>query len=217
MSTSSATPAYRMSANAEFKAQYGKTLRWSLLGAILIVLIAFFVSPEIKFKPYKMRQQEMELVELNDTPQDFELPPPVEAPTPPRVIEAAPDDAVTDDVEIADTLIDLTAALNDGMGAISLDNGEQFVVSAENPKLLQRVQPEYPEMARMAQLQGTVIVKVLVGPDGTVLDAQVVKSVNPTLDQSALAAARRTKWIPGKQRNIPVKAWMALPFNFKLH
>jgi len=35
--------------------------------------------------------------------------------------------------------------------------------------------------------------------------------------EAALAAARKCKFIPGKQRNIPVKAWMALPFNFRLN
>ena len=35
--------------------------------------------------------------------------------------------------------------------------------------------------------------------------------------QEALDAARRCKFSPGKQRNIPVKAWMALPFAFKLN
>ena len=91
------------------------------------------------------------------------------------------------------------------------------MVSQEKPVILQYVPPEYPEMARMSQLQGTVIVKVLVGPDGNVMDAQVLQGVNPLLDRAAIAAARRTKWKPGKQRNIPVKAWMALPFNFRLH
>jgi protein TonB len=72
-------------------------------------------------------------------------------------------------------------------------------------------------MARRAALEGTVIVKVLVGPDGTVKDAIVVQGVNPLLNKAAVEAARRCKFIPGKQRNIPVKAWMALPFTFRLN
>jgi outer membrane biosynthesis protein TonB len=36
------------------------------------------------------------------------------------------------------------------------------------------------------------------------------------LDREALKAARKTLWTPGKQRNIPVKCWMALPYNFTL-
>ena len=221
MSSQTGTPVYQLSANAQFKAEYNRTLRWSVIAAIVLTIISFAVSPEIRFKPYKLRTEEIEIVDIEDRPDTFELPPPpVEAPPPPKVIEAAPDDEVAEDVDIADSFIDLDQALNSGMQAYSLDNvGEEFVVSQEKPKLLPGgwVKPEYPEMARMAQLQGTVIVKVLVGPTGAVMDAQVVKSVNPTLDRAALDAARRTKWSPGKQRNIPVKAWMALPFNFRLH
>ena len=34
---------------------------------------------------------------------------------------------------------------------------------------------------------------------------------------AALVAARRCKFKPGKQRNIPVKAWLAIPYRFRLH
>ena len=79
------------------------------------------------------------------------------------------------------------------------------------------VAPDYPEIARMSQLEGTVIVKVLVGPDGSVMEAAIVTGVHPLLNRSALAAARKAKFSPGKQRNIPVKAWMAIPYRFRLN
>ncbi len=210
---------YTLSANAAFKAQYQKTLRWSVLLAFLVTIIAFIVSPEIRFKPYTLRTDELEIVDLQEPPPVVDLPPPPPAaPPPPKVIEAAPDDAFTDDVDIAETLIDFNQALDTGMQGIDLGGDSEFVVSQEKPTLRPGgfVSPEYPEMARLSQMQGTVIVKVLVGPDGNVLDAQIVKGVHPLLDREALAAARKTKWNPGKQRNIPVKAWMALPYNFTL-
>lgn len=209
---------YTMSANAAFKAQYTRTLRWSTLIAILVTIIAFIISPEIKFKPYKLRQDEIEVVDIEDQQENIELPPPpAEAPPPPKVIEAAPDDEVTEEVDIADTFLDLDQALTSGMEAFDLSGQDEgFVVSQEKPKLKQFIPPEYPEMARLSQMQGTVVVKILVGPDGSVMDAQILKGIHPLLDREALKAARKTKWIPGKQRNIPVKAWMALPYNFTL-
>ncbi len=72
-------------------------------------------------------------------------------------------------------------------------------------------------MARASQFEGTVVVKVQVGTDGKVLQAIILKGVHPMLDNSALAAARRCKFSPGKQRGIAVKAWMAIPFAFRLH
>ena len=219
MTTDTADLQYTLSANAEFKGQYNKTLRWSVLIAIMVTIVAFIVSPEIKFTPYKLRTEEIEIVDLEDQTEDIELPPPpAEAPPPPKVIEAAPDDEVDEDVDIADTFVDMESVLTSGMQAIDLGGNEGFVVSQEKPRLKPSSYrpPEYPEMARLSQMQGTVVVKILVGPNGDVLDAQSLKGIHPLLDREALKVARKTKWIPGKQRNIPVKCWMALPYNFTL-
>jgi protein TonB len=211
---------YTLSANAAFKAQYQKTLRWSVVLALLITVIAFIISPEIKFKPYVLRTDELEIVDVSEPPEAIDLPPPPPAPPPPiREIEAAPDDAFADDVDIADTFVDFDQALTSGVGDFDVPGADDgFVVSQEKPTLRPGgfVPPEYPEMARLSQMQGTVVVKILVGPDGSVLDAQILKGVHPLLDREALRAARMTRWNPGKQRNIPVKAWMALPYNFTL-
>jgi len=217
LSAKNETPTvYKMSANDEFKAQYNKYLRWSALIAILLVLIGAMISPNYVPNPYKLRQEEFEVVDVEDQEIIDIPPPPVEAPPPPKVIEAAPDDEVDDDVEIADTLMDLDMAISSSMP--SFETGDEgFVASSTNPRITHFAKPDYPEMARRAQIEGTVIVKVLVGPDGSVKDAQVLQGVNPLLNNAALVAARKCKFIPGKQRNIPVKAWMALPFNFRLN
>ena len=206
-----------MSANELFKAQYNKYLRWASLTAVVLTLIGFMVSPKYVPNPYKLRQEEFEVVDIEDQEIIDIPPPPKEAPPPPKVIEAAPDDEVADDVEIADTLMDLDQAITSSMPSFDLGAGTGFVASSENPRIIQWAKPDYPEIARRAQIEGTVIVKVLVGPDGSVKDAQILQGVNPMLNKAALNAARRCKFSPGKQRNIPVKAWMALPFAFRLH
>ncbi len=217
MSTASVNNGIKISANDLFKQQYNKYLRWSALAAILLTLIGFLVSPNYVPNPYKLRQEEFEVVDIEDQEIIDIPPPPKEAPPPPKVIEAAPDDEVSDDVEIADTLMDLDSAITSSMPSFDLNQGTGFVASSENPRIVQWAKPEYPEMARRAQMEGTVIVKVLVGPDGSVKDAQILQGLNPMLNKAAIAAARKCKFIPGKQRNIPVKAWMALPFAFRLH
>lgn len=207
----------KMSANDLFKAQYNKYVRWATLVAIVLTLIGVMVSPKYVPNPYKLRQEEFEVVDIDDQEIIDIPPPPKAAPPPPKVIEAAPDDEVSDDVDIADTLMDLDAAISSSMPSFNLNEGTGFVASSENPSIIQWAKPQYPEIARRAQIEGTVIVKVLVGPDGSVKDAQILQGVNPMLNKAAIAAARKCKFRPGKQRNIPVKAWMALPFAFRLH
>ncbi len=217
MTTAPMPDVLQLSANAKFKAEYGRTLRWSALITVVLMLLLAMLIPDYVPNPYKLRQEEFEAVNL-DEQQALDIPPPpVEAPPPPKVIEAAPDDEVAEDVDIADTLMDLDEAISSSMPSFGPVGDEGFVASSENPKILQWAKPEYPEMARRAQLEGTVMVKVLVGPDGTVKDAIIISGVNPLLNKAAIEAAKRCKFIPGKQRNIPVKAWMALPFSFRLN
>ncbi len=216
MSTVPVENGYQLSANDQFKAQYNKYLRWSALAAVIIVLVGALLSPTYIPNPYKLRQEEFEVVDIDDQEIIDIPPPPVEAPPPPKVIEAAPDDEVADDVDIADTLMDLDMAISSSMGNFQIAD-EGFVASSTNPTITFWAKPKYPEVARMAQVEGTVIVKVLVGPGGDVMQAQVIQSVHPLLNKAAIEAAYKCKFIPGKQRNIPVKAWMALPFNFRLH
>jgi len=207
----------QLSANAKFKAEYGRTLRWSALVTVVLMLLLALLIPDYVPHPYKLRQEEFEAIDIDQQEAVDIPPPPVEAPPPPKVIEAAPDDEVAEDVDIADTLMDLDEAISSSMPSFGPVGDEGFVASSENPKILTWAKPEYPEMARRAQLEGTVMVKVLVGPDGTVKDAIIISGVNPLLNKAAIEAAKRCKFIPGKQRNIPVKAWMALPFSFRLN
>lgn len=201
-----------VTANDLFKAQYNRTMRWALLVSVVFTIIFFLVTPTYHPNPYKLRTKELEVQEIQeavDVP-----PPPQDIPKPPQKVEAAPDDEVDDDTEIADTLMDTDEMLDMSMGDIG--GGGDFVASQDKPMLKSYASPDYPEMARVSLLEGTVIVKVQVGTDGTVIQAVVIQSVHPILDAAAVDAARRCKFKPGKQRGIPVKAWMAIPYVFAL-
>ena len=56
---------------------------------------------------------------------------------------------------------------------------------------------------------------VTIGKDGTVENAKIYKSL-PMLDEAALAAAKKCKFKPAKQRDKFVRVKMTIPFHFKL-
>lgn len=60
-------------------------------------------------------------------------------------------------------------------------------------KLLDRVAPAYPALARSMALEGSVKVEAVVAPDGTVKGVEV-KGGHPVLAQAAMNAVRRWKW-----------------------
>ena len=201
------------SANELFKAQYNKYMRWAVLGALLFTILFFLFSPKYKPNPYKIFSEEMEMVDVADA---IDIPDiPKETPKPQVAVEAVPDEMADEDADVADALIDADELLDIGGGYE--DGGNDFQVSQDKPVLTSFSPPEYPEIARASQLEGTVLVKVQVGTDGSVLQAVVIRSVHPTLDREAVKAARRCKFKPGRQRDIPVKAWMAIPFAFSLN
>lgn len=202
-----------ISANDLFKAKYNKYMRWSLIGAVIFTILFFLFSPKYKPNPYKIYNEEMVAVDIEAPPDIPDIP--KETPKPQVQVEAVPDDLADEDVEVADALIDADELTDFGDMYESGDG--DFTVSQDKPVLISFAQPEYPEIARASHLEGTVLVKVQVGTDGSVLQAIVIKSVHPTLDREAVRAAKRCKFKPGKQRGFPVKAWMAIPFAFKLN
>ena len=86
-----------------------------------------------------------------------------------------------------------------------------------DPSVKTPVRAAYPEEARLNQFEGTVIVQVLVGTDGSVKDATIIQSVAPILDESALTASYEWTFYPARDECLPVEATMAIPFVFRLN
>ena len=62
-----------------------------------------------------------------------------------------------------------------------------------------------------------MVVRVLVGPDGNVLEIEQVSSdLGFGLDVTALKAARQSKWSPGTRDGVPNAMWAELRFDFRL-
>ncbi len=75
---------------------------------------------------------------------------------------------------------------------------------------------QYPDMEQRARIQGRVIVRFVVGPDGRTSNVEVVRSVSPGLDLAAVQAVQRARFEPGTQDGQPVPVWMTLPITFRI-
>ena len=75
----------------------------------------------------------------------------------------------------------------------------------------------YPTEAEKAKIQGRVIVSFVVEKDGSISEAKVVKSIDPSLDAEALRVINAMpNWIPGKQKGEPVRVKYVVPMTFRL-
>lgn len=75
----------------------------------------------------------------------------------------------------------------------------------------------YPPTAAKQNIQGKVIVMVVVERTGRVGDVKVVRSVDPELDAEAVRVCRSLpNFIPGRQNGQPVNVWYTIPITFRL-
>lgn len=93
---------------------------------------------------------------------------------------------------------------------------DDFVSVEEQPVLIESKTPDYPSIARSAGIEGTVVVRALVGKDGRVKDTIIGSSVSEILDDAAMAAARQFVFKPAIQNKNPVAVWVAIPFTFSI-
>lgn len=108
---------------------------------------------------------------------------------------------------------------------VNIENVEQlipppdiFIPVDEMPQAIEMVAPIYPEMARIAGLQGEVWVKVYVDKNGDVRDVIIFKAsgANAGFEESAIAAARQTEWKPAISNGRPVGLWVSYKIEFRL-
>ncbi len=102
------------------------------------------------------------------------------------------------------------------------------------PQVIKRINPSYPELARKAGIEGKVLVKMEIDKSGRVASTSCLKSEyrakqdtsrvlkgedkpqDPGLIEAALTAARGWEFKPAEKNGKPVRAEVAMEFNFKL-
>lgn len=76
---------------------------------------------------------------------------------------------------------------------------------------------KYPEIAAENGIKGRVMVSFVVNKDGKIVDVQVIRGVDPSLDKEAVRVVKSMPaWKPGKQSGKPVRTRYTLPVMFKL-
>jgi TonB family protein len=85
------------------------------------------------------------------------------------------------------------------------------------PRAIYSPDPEFSEEARKAKYQGTVVLSLIVGPDGRTHNIQVRRSLGLGLDEKAIEAIQRWKFEPGRKDGIAVAVLVNVEVNFRLY
>jgi protein TonB len=112
-----------------------------------------------------------------------------------------------------------TAAAAERAAADAIESARKEAVRVggkiKPPTKTKNVTPGYPEAARSARVQGIVIIEAVIGADGKVADAKVLRSV-PQLDAAAVAAVKQWEFTPTLLNGKAVPVVMTVTVNFKL-
>lgn len=74
----------------------------------------------------------------------------------------------------------------------------------------------YPEDAIDENIQGTVVIRILVDENGKYVKHKVVKDIHPSLTKAVEAQISQMTFEPAQKEGSAVKYWVNLPFPFKL-
>jgi protein TonB len=225
----------KKSKHVDLEKRKGMFIEIGLVITLSIVLVAFeWTKGEDKGDDTDVVQEiqfEDEMMQITRR----EEPKPEPKPEQPKVAEVL--DIVDDDVEIEDdfdfdmeatddTEYDFTSMI--GNDEEEIEEEEVFYIVEDMPTfnggdpatefrkyIAQNLR--YPEIAAENGISGRVIVQFAVNKVGTVVDAVVVRSVDPALDKEAVRVVMSSpKWTPGKQRGKAVKVLFTFPINFVL-
>ncbi|MCC8198435.1 MAG: TonB family protein [Tannerellaceae bacterium] len=214
----------------------GKTL--GILMGMVVALAVLFVGFEwgtrdVQVVTYEgvadiIAEEEIEITRPENTPP----PPPPPAPVVTEVLNVVEDDVELEQQEILSSEDSQDAAQVQTYVAPAMVEEEEestqqiFTVVEEMPQfpggegeLLKFISKsiKYPVIAQENGIQGRVLCSFVVNRDGSIVDAEVVRGVDPSLDKEALRVINTMpKWTPGKQRGKPVRVKYTVPITFRL-
>jgi protein TonB len=205
----------RMRAQNALEEEYPRDLNLAFTVSLIFFILLFLFGRGCSVEAYKPKaQQEVMGEEINIQAQLEEPPPP-----PPKLQISLPEEIVETTEETADTIqIKETVSFDEFSPPPPAPTQTVFEVYEvdEPPQPVVQVQPEYPEVARKAGLEGRVIVAAVVDENGNVIQASIHSSTNSIFNDAALEAAKKMKFKPARQKDIAVKVKVLIPFVFKL-
>ena len=215
-----------------------KKSTWLLVGYV-IVLAFMFIAFEWTKRDIKIDTSqaitdlvfEEEIIPITEQPEMATPPPPPEAPTIVETLTIVDDDMDIESTEIASSeetgqAVEI-AYVPPTVEEEEVEEQEIFEVVEQMPEfpnggmagLMQYLSKniKYPTIAQENGTQGRVTVQFVVNADGSIVDAKVIRGVDPYLDKEALRVINSMpKWKPGMQRGKAVRVKYTVPVMFRL-
>lgn len=98
---------------------------------------------------------------------------------------------------------------------------KEVISDAEEPQPLNldevwKLIGRYPQIAKDAGIQGTVVVRVLVDKEGKYMRHVILRKVHPMLTSVVEKGLPALRFTPAMLHGVPIMYWVNLPFKFRL-
>jgi len=208
--------------SADLRGKYKKYFEISLILSLSLIIAAFRLAP-IDGNMDENYNPPQELITIENIIKTVQKPKPPPPPIPdpiPTIQDEVPEDLILDDISIDhDADLDQPPSIPDRPRIL---DDEPFIPWAD-------VMPEpiggigaiqkkayYTEIAKLAAIEGKVIVEALIDKNGNVTEVRLIQDIGGGLGEVAMNAVKSTRFTPGKQRGRPVKVKMIIPIKFVL-
>ncbi len=200
-------------------AQFGKAFAL----ALTLMIFVLMVTPKIDVRKQVFKSAEMELVDIPMDEREKIEPPETEIDI--DVSFEISDELGTEEVDMAtyeqamSQIGNIYSTTASSMNQAQDDRPVNFVPYDDAPVVIGSIEPEYPDFAKRARQQGTVVLEVEVLKDGSIRNIHVKRSVSSIpggLDDAAIAAVRKVRFQPGRSSGQPVDCLVIIPIEFKL-
>ncbi|NQS96901.1 MAG: energy transducer TonB [candidate division Zixibacteria bacterium] len=207
----------------DLKLQYKKVLETSLVITLLVIAVVLLAFKKFEFKR-DVVQADQVTIKAEDIPitQQIKRPPP---PARPSIPVESDDPDIDEDITIDDVEWDITD--EPPPPPPPPEETVDFFAVEEKPVLIGgkqaimdyiNIHDLYPEMARVAGINGDVIIRFVVGPDGIPKNFTIAQEKPAELGfgEAGIEAMRNMRFKPGKQRDRYVSVSMQQVIRFKI-
>jgi len=216
----------------------GKKFIFREIGLIIALLVAFFAF-SLKTPIKKISEFEgidLSLITEEIIPVTVQESKPLPPPPPQQTTKIS---IVENDIEVENDLeIDAAASqetvIEEYTPYVPLEEEDEEVIEKEPVFVIVESMPsfpggaselmkylyknlKYPALAKEIGIQGKVYITFVIEKDGTVTDVSVLRGIGGGCDKEAIRVVESMPdWIPGRQRNVPVRVRFNLPVKFRL-
>lgn len=86
--------------------------------------------------------------------------------------------------------------------------------STKSPQIIEKYKPHYTQAAKKQNIKGEIVLTAVFGKDGTISDITIKSGLGYGLDEAAIDATKRIRFIPAQENGQAINFKGLFSYNF---